>query len=222
MINNIVFDFDGTLIDSKRMYVELIKKAFSEMRIEIPIDKIDKELIPSIKGTIETVIPRELDRRDELTIKIEQRIIELTSSDGLNYISLANNAPEVLKDLKNEDKTIFLLSNSHSSFINQVLNSFNLHPYFDQIITLDSGFPSKLEALKDLAIINNFEPGEIIYIGDTRNDIKLAKEFGCKIIIILHKFSWDFNEKSEILELNPDFVIEKLYDLIPILKQMGE
>ncbi len=213
-----MFDFDGVLVDSKRMYVELIKKALEENGLEVSFKEIDERLIPSIKGTVEKVIPKHMASRETVIKKTERRVIELTSTEGLDYISLCDGAVSTLKNLKGKDNRMFLLSNSHSTFINRALDSFGLGPYFDKVITLDSGFASKDDALKHLSKMENVRHADIVYIGDTENDVKLAKRTGCKIVIIFNEISWDFPNKQKVSDLKPDFIIDNLCDLLPLMQ----
>ena len=155
----LVFDFDGVIIDSKRMYVEFIKNALNENGIKIPYNQLEKKLIPSIKKTIENVILEKIENKEKIVEKTEKRVIELTSTKGLDYIKLVKDAKSTLKNLSKNNK-IFILSNSHSLFINKVLNSFNLEKYFNEIITLDSGFSSKYKALFYISKITS--PGDLI------------------------------------------------------------
>ncbi|MDI6917074.1 MAG: HAD family hydrolase [Thermoplasmatales archaeon] len=220
MAKNIVFDFDGVLVDSKRMYVELIKKALEENGLKVSFREINEKLVPSIKGTVEKVIPGHMSSRETVIEKIERRVIEFTSTEGLGYVSLCDGVVSTLKDLKEKDNRMFLLSNSHSAFISKVLSFFNLNPYFDEVITLDSGFPSKDDALKHLSKMENVRLADIVYIGDTENDVRLARKAGCKIIIIFNEISWDFPNKQKISDLKPDFMIDKLCDLLPLIRKI--
>jgi len=217
MAKNIVFDFDGVLVDSKRMYVELIKKALEENGLKVSFKEIDEKLIPSIKGTVEKVIPKHMANREMVIEKTERRVIELTSTEGLGYISLCDGAVSTLKNLK-KDNRIFLLSNSHSTFINKILGSFGLNPYFDEVITLDSSFPSKEDALRHLSKMEDVRLADIVYIGDTKNDVRLAKRAGCKIVILFNEISWDFPNKQKVSDLKPDFIIDNLSDLLPLMQ----
>lgn len=217
MAKNIVFDFDGVLVDSKRMYVELIKKALDENGLKVSFKEIDDKLIPLIKGTVEKVIPGHMANREMVIEKTERRVIELTSTEGLGYISVCDDAISTLKNLK-KDNRIFLLSNSHSTFINKILGSFRLSPYFDEVITLDSSFPSKEDALRHLSKMENVRLADIVYIGDTKNDVRLAKRAGCKIVIIFNEISWDFPDKQKVSDLKPDFIIDNLSDLLPLMQ----
>lgn len=209
----IVFDLDGVLIDSKRMYVELIKKTLEENGQKIPFKEIYEQLIPSIKGTIEIVVPKHIENRVEVINQAEKRVIELTTTEGLDYIKLSKDSARTLQLLKKENN-LFLLSNSHSIFINKVLGKYNHNQYFDEVITLDSGFSSKDKAIKHISKTQNVSLANIFYIGDTKEDIKLAKRTGCKTIIIFNEISWDYPNKQKILVLKPDFVIDKLSDLV--------
>ena len=219
MAKTLIFDFDGVLIDSKNMYVELIHRAFSDVNIDISSERIAQHLIPSIKGTIDNVCPLDIPNRQSIIKSIELKAIELTSTIGLDYISLNENSKSVLAEFKARGFSIYLLTNSHSAFINKVLALYSLEPFFKAVLTLDSGYGSKFEALKHIASQEAIDYSELIYIGDTRKDVELAQEVGCKIIIIFDKYSWDFPNEQEIQDLEPDFMIDSLADLVSLLVQ---
>jgi phosphoglycolate phosphatase-like HAD superfamily hydrolase len=204
------------------MYVELIKLALGEEHLEVPLKVIDEKLIPSIKDAIDLVVPSEYPDRDSLIDNTEDRVIELTASIGSNYTTLSEHAITTLDQLKDMDFKIILLSNSHSSFINKTLETFKLQQYFDLVITLDSGFDSKDESLKHLASSENVEIQDIIYIGDTKNDVELTKRVGCKIIVVFDSISWDYPDRKKIEHLNPDYILDQLSDLIDVLKRMNK
>ncbi len=219
MTKCIVFDFDGVLIDSKRMYVEFIHKALSENRIQMTFEDIDELLIPSIIETSKIVVPRQIKDREQVVKNIEQRVVELTATDGLDHISLAKDAKDTLDKLnKNENGyQIYLLTNSHSDFIIKALNFYQLEQYFHEVITLDSGFPSKDEAMKNISKTENCPQTDIVYIGDTKADVKLAHRVGCKILVVFTKLSWNFPNKQEILDLNPDLITDRLSEVPRLL-----
>ena len=122
--------------------------------------------------------------------------------------------------MKEEFERIFLLSNSHSMFVNKILNVYDLDRYFDDIFTLDSGFNSKDDALKHISKTERVSIDEIVYIGDTEEDVKLAKRVGCKVVIIKSEISWEGQNKLGIKSLGPDAVIDKLSDLSAVLKSL--
>jgi HAD superfamily hydrolase (TIGR01549 family) len=217
MVRNVIFDFDGVLIDSKEMYVEFLKRATQENDIEIESDKIEAELIPHVRGTINNILPKNLENRDTLGKRIEERVINLTADEGLERVRLNEDVTTTLYGLKKMGYNMFLVSNSHSRFINNVLGQYDLHTFFDDVITLDSGFKSKDEAIKRIIGKEGIETNEIAYIGDTIEDVKLGKRVGCKVIIILSNFSWDYNKKEKIEALSPDFLVDDLSDIILIL-----
>ena len=213
----LVFDFDGVIIDSKKMYIKVIKKALEENGQNIPLKEIDAKLIPSIKGTIDILVSKDIENRKEIVENAEKRVIDLTASEGLENLKLGENVVETLEELKINNK-LFLLSNSHSGFIKKVLEKHNLNRYFNEIITLDSDFSSKVEALKYISKTEKVDISEMIYIGDTEYDIEIAKKIGCKIIIIYNNISWNYPHINKIKNLKPDFLLDKLSDLIHIIE----
>jgi pyrophosphatase PpaX len=214
----LVFDFDGLIVDSKRMYIELIKKALEENGQRFSFEEISEKLIPSIKGTIERILPEHMENKSTVVEKSEEKAIELTSTDGLNFISLCDDAANTIRELMERGSKMYLLSNSHSTFIEKALRFFNIDSYFEEVFALDSGFSSKDDALRHISKINNVGLADVTYIGDTENDVKLARRVGCRIIIVFNEISWNFPNRQRILDSSPDSIIEKFGSLVPLIQ----
>ena len=66
----------------------------------------------------------------------------------------------------------------------------------------------------------------VIYNLFYRKDIALfmrsyiARRVGCKIVIIFNEISWGFPNKQKVSDLNPDFMIDKFCDLIPLMQSI--
>jgi len=201
-----IFDFDGVVADSKRMYVEAIRKALAVEGFQRGSKEIFRKLIPSIKGTVERLIP---DRRESVIDKTVESTIEHTVESAYR-VELNPHVMEVLKKLSHKGK-VFLLSNSHSKFVDKILAKNEIRKYFTGVITLDSGYGSKEEALRSICM--GVDPGEVYYVGDTITDAELAKKVGCKSVSFLGKSSWDYEKRDKIKEIGVDYVV---YDLIEI------
>lgn len=93
-----------------------------------------------------------------------------------------------------------------------VLERFNLLPYFDHVQGTD-GFPAKPHPDVIFAALRGLDakPDECLFVGDAVPDILAAKASGVKICSVLY----GYGERDELQQHQPDFMIERLTELLP-------
>jgi phosphoglycolate phosphatase-like HAD superfamily hydrolase len=199
MGRTIVFDFDGTVMDTKIAYVNSIAKAFEGMQINITSEEISYTLFPSIRGTIERILAQNNRPEAYVAATVERRTIDILSNNWQNYVKVTQGMPELLEALNGNGFKMCIASNSHSSFVNPALSIFELEKYFCEILTLDTGTGDKSQSMKVLAKKLGLKPSELIYIGDTIMDIELATTLKCKLFLLLSPSSWDYPNKEQAI-----------------------
>ncbi len=218
----IAFDFDGVLVDSKSAYIDLIMRLIEESGFEITRNEVAATLQPSIRATIERLIKLEGGKRgrghkeatDAEVKRIERRIVALTAGVTAEAVPLCPDVADVLKALRQEGHGMFIVTNSHSSYVQKILENYRLSAYFDRLFTVDSKSGSKNEALRTIAASAMIPLGDLIYIGDTIHDVALAKRVGCRSVIVLNECAWGYPDAAAIREARPDHLIERLAKLL--------
>ena len=199
-MSTILFDFDGTIMDTRSAYVLMIVEAFNKANIPTTPEEVSRQLIPSIKGTIRKLLV-DLDMEDDkLVKKLESSTITLISSEWMDLIKLNKNIKELLDSLYDDGHDLYLVSNSHSSFVLPAIAKFGLGKYFREILTLDSGNIDKIDMILELAVKLGELVIDITYIGDSLMDVTLAEEVGCKFLLLITPGSWDFDKREELVK----------------------
>jgi HAD superfamily hydrolase (TIGR01549 family) len=193
----LIFDFDGTIVDSKTAYYNSIIKqlnpmGFSKKRITEAIN-----LGLSLWDTLGEFIPSAL-RRWWIRRKIMKDVLKEASTIRKCHDS------EHIKDIHIKK---ILISNSLSEFVIPVLKHFKMIKVFDKIYCADD-FDNKTKFIINYLKTKKINPRECFYVGDRVADVALAKKIGCKSIIVYGKCSW--NSKKEIMKAKPDFVVPDL------------
>lgn len=207
MIKLLIFDFDGTIADTKKAYYSSIYRNLEKRGLtKTEINKIIDEGL-SLRITLDKLglsfITRWLLHRKILQ-EVENYIKDIHKCQNVHYI----------KDISVKK---ILVSNSLKWFILKVLKHLQLNNYFLEIYGADN-FSEKGKFIDSYIKKHNLNPKECIYIGDRVADVKLAKKIGCFGIIVSGKCAW--NSKKELGKASPDFLIEdfsKLHRLINIL-----
>lgn len=188
----IVFDCDGTLIDSEDQVVQSIQYALKKVKAQPRGHAEIKELFGP--GADQILLELTLDKKKaELAFNYY-----LESQSELVYdMVVYEGIVELLSKLKNSGVLMGMVTGRHARDLEIVLNTHGLKDYFAVIITddqLKDPKPSP-EGIFLAARRLNLEPENIFYVGDARGDIELAQKAGARAIAAL----WDKRVVNEIL-----------------------
>ena len=199
MIKGILFDMDGTLIDSEEMHtMSLIDAIKEKMGIEIQKSEIEKYVglryIEKLKRIFQD------DREDLL------EIANLGAEKNGRYLNLVKEIPGVrgmLRKLKKNFK-LGLVTASNKNQAEVLLDLVGIKKYFDVILTSEDVKRNKpnpepyLLASKKLGL----NPEECVVVEDSETGLESGKRAGMKCILIKHKYNGgqDFSRADIILE----------------------
>ena len=226
----IVFDIGGTLMEYKNMplsWLDFYKDGFryvcSELSLNITENDIDKsfEVLKSYNPRINS---REVDVTPEVIFSEATAHWqgEFTLSDVINkfYESMNLTAyiyPETLDfldKLKAEGYKIAALTDVAIGMPDELHKSYfpELLPYFDMYVSsISCGYRKpNPKGLSDIAENFGVASSEMIMIGDEEKDIKTAKRFGCKSVLI--------DRRNRNVDFGQDYTVTDLNGLCEVLK----
>jgi len=208
MIKNILFDLDGTIIDSSEGIMKAFKYALEYFNIKVDDNSIRKLIgIP-----INEMFSRTCDLKPEQIEIGIKKYREYYSTKGISENSLYDGMKELLIDLKNEGKRLIIATSKPAVYAEKILEEQKIKDCFDFIsgATLD-GSRRKKEDVIAYAInnIDSIKLEECIMIGDRSEDIKGAKSNNIKSIGV----TYGFGTKEELSESNADYIVTKVDDI---------
>lgn len=216
MIQLIIYDLDGTLIDSRRDIAEAVNGSLREMGLR----EISRERVSSFVGSgVRNLITQALkevgvasDKR-ERAIKIFRR---LYGECLLNYTELYPSVKKVLEFFKTRKQAV--ITNKPEDFSRTILKGLGIDSYFFQLIGGDAGFPKKPspEPVHEILRRAGLPSEEAVLIGDSATDIETGRNAGVKTLAV----TYGFGRREEIEAARPDFILRDLSELIacPLLK----
>lgn len=213
---SILFDVDGTLLDTSKVIIDSYKALFKKRNC---LDLFtNEEQIAVLGPTLDEKLSSYFPDEDLDSLKEEYRQIQLSLIE--KEVTMMPNLKEMLNELK-QHKGYHLgivSSRMHDSILN-LLKLFNLEEYFEVIIGLDDCQRPKPEIDGLLNALKNdtFSKDNVVYIGDTPNDIKMGKTYGAYTIVYLYKNL----KKDKCLAANPDNSLDNWADLKAILTKVN-
>jgi phosphoglycolate phosphatase len=181
-IKAIIFDFDGTLIRSEDIKIEIFVKLFEKIyKIKKDVKKYYISLIgrATIEQKIRLSVKKFLNKEPKLNeINDFKKMFSELYRKNLSTCPIIS-CMHLMNYVKHNTKYLFIVSLQEKKDINLVLEHCGLKKYFTAIY----GAPKlKKENITSILIKYKLEPKEIIYIGDEKTDILVSKKFNIKSI----------------------------------------
>lgn len=187
----VAFDVDGTLFDTKREIISALNTVLKKNGVqEITKEEENTFIGPSFDVTLP--IYRYLTYEEVNKVKSEFRLeYQKHVSDSKPYPGLE----DVLKSLKNNGIHLCIATNKPVSQVKNLLDHYNLFPYFKIIKAKDDFDKPKAEMLKE---IRAEITGEKFYymVGDTIGDLEAAMKAGYQFIEAAYGYG-EFEVKNE-------------------------
>ncbi|MEH6944803.1 HAD family hydrolase [Bacillus sp. JJ722] len=208
---NYIFDFDGTLADSKECSILATQKAFEEMLLDIPsIEKIEYYMGIPIEQSFNEMANRALNEDEFQTLlKMFREHYKLYENDTLTVFA---GIPHVLKQLKDKGNRLFVVSSKKSDVLKRNLQAIHIDTYFDDLIGSDkvSHYKPHPDGIFKLESKYQLDLRNSVMIGDAIFDIQMGKAAGCMTCAV----SWGSHTITQLKEEQPTFCIDKVADLV--------
>lgn len=186
-IRAIVFDLDGTLMDSKIDYPrmgQLIAEVLQRYGMTEPLEN-RRKVYRVIRGGERTL--REYGHPEEnipITLLEMEKVMNLIELEALVNIQIKPYAIEAVKMLNESGYKLGIATRSHREYTIQGLTKFGLFDYFHHIVARDDVKLPKPHPHHLLHTIELLEetPETSLFIGDTTTDLDTAKAANVKFI----------------------------------------
>ena len=207
----ILFDLDGTLIQSTGIIVEVFKMTFQTF---FPKVTLTDEKLTSFLG--QTLWQTFGEYTSDKTLIEDMFVYYRDKSEALINESLEAypNAKETMQYLKDHGCKIGVVTSKMNQVAKRHLEITQLWAYVDTLVGYDDVDNHKPHPDPLLKAIKTFdlEPSDAIYIGDHENDIKAAKKAGMASCAVTYSFRLE-----QMLSEFPDYVIDDLSNLEDII-----
>ena len=211
----ILFDLDGTLLNTDSAIIETYRQLFIKYDKE---ENFTKEKQFEILGpALKDLFPKYFPNQDVTTLIKEY--VSINHDLHKSHVTLLPNVLETIKGLHEQGYTLGIVSSKQVAGIELGLNQFNLKEYFDVIVGIDSvnnAKPHKEPIVKAKSLLNK-GLDNTIYVGDTNHDIFCGKNAGVFTIgYVNHP-----ERKQKIVDAKPNRLIEDIEDIFAIISDVA-
>ena len=214
-VDAVIFDLDGTLIDSAPIYYAIIDVIFD--RLDIPPVPQDVLLEAMKNGEFEwdIVLPSEMKhRKEQLVEKAREIIDDIAPSMFDDQVKIIPGAADALQEIAAQGLKLALVTSSLREYMALKLVPLvkaGVDNLFEIMITADDVQHKKPHA-EPLIMCSNklgLTPAKCVYVGDTRVDIKAGKAAGMQTVAVLT----GFDGYEALAREKPDIIIESVSEL---------
>lgn len=211
-IDTVLFDFDGTVMNTNDVIINSWQHTFRTLEgREEQVEKIIKTFGEPLALTMKHFFP-------QVPVETSLQIYRSYHYDNFGeLITLFPGMKELIEQLKGKGYKLGLVTSRLKKTTMQGLESYEMAPLFDVIITAEDTDKHKPDpepihiALEKLGS----KPENSMMLGDTMFDIRCAKNAGVTSVLV----SWAVAVTEEEREGpdRPDYVIDKAEDLLTLL-----
>ena len=205
----VLFDFDGTLMDTEQAIIQSYRELFRRYRSEEEFTK-EKQISvlgPSLYDMITSFFPDE-------DVEVLQKEYRAYQNEHLKeLIQPMPNAIELLEWLKKKGYVVGIVTARRKDSLEHILELFNMKEYFDVLIGYYDVQKQKPDPEGILKAIGDTQYEEVYYVGDSAGDILAGKNANVKTIAYL----WMEERKEVLRNSDADYYIEDLLEVRDIV-----
>ena len=180
----VIFDWDGTLMDSTRVIATSLQLACADIGIAVPAESDARFVIGlGLVDTFNHVAPG-LDEEGRLRLSERYRH---------HFLAREHEAPlyagvrEMLSDLHGSGRRLAVATGKARRGLDRALDITGLRPWFEATRCADEGFskphPGMLLMLMDMTGV---DPRRALMVGDTTHDLELAANAGVDAVAVCY------------------------------------
>jgi HAD superfamily hydrolase (TIGR01549 family) len=187
-VKGMIFDIDGTLIDTNPAHVEAWRRAFLRLGYEVPVERIVVEIGKGGDKLVPSVLGEEVEKRRGEALRRAQKEQFLAIAKR-EHFRVFPGAPELFRALKNRGIRTALATSSDDKHLDATLASagVDLRNMADVVVTKSDAGASKpdpdvvVAAVKKLGLA----PSDCAMVGDTVYDALACQAAGVPFIGVL-------------------------------------
>jgi pyrophosphatase PpaX len=207
----ILFDLDGTLINTNKLIIESFKYTFRE---HLNISVQDEEILKFFGEPLITTLNR-YDSQNVDKLLVTYRAYNENIHDSMT--TPIEGVHETLNELRKLGIKLGIVTSKRRSLAERGLRLFDLYDYMDVIITPEDTTNHKPDAEPALRAceVLGIPPKDALFVGDSHFDIMCGHNAGMKSCFV----GYSAIPLSEVICHSPDYIINNLLDILRLIRE---
>jgi phosphoglycolate phosphatase len=191
----VLFDLDGTLVDSRPGIIAGLRHALAVLGHELPATPLDWAIGPPLADVLARLLARFGDGRVEEGVAAYR---QWYGAVGLFDARPYPGVPEVLARLDAAGRSLFVATSKRVDFARTVVGQFGLAGFFRGVYGpgLDGQHARKDDLLRHLLASEGLAPAETVLVGDREHDVAAARANGLRVVGVV----WGYGGRDELAE----------------------
>ena len=216
-IRAVMFDLDGTLLDTAPDFVAVVNKLLEEnQRPTLPAEKIRASVSNGSKALIKMAFA--IEETDESFEPLRQRLLEIYLGHHSVYTRPFPGINQLIEKLNENNIAWGIATNKPFAYTQPLMADMNMQPPPASIICPDHVARAKPDpeslflASKQL----DCKPEEIVFVGDHKRDIDCGRGAGSITIAVSYGY---LDDGDDINNWNADYCVNHADEIWPIVEK---
>ncbi len=221
VLKAVLFDFDGTLVDTTELIYQSLRHASNEvLGHEPPRETLMANVGQPLPDQMVALVEKESDGSPDKNRLAEQLLKSYRLHNEEHHETLIRKFPEVEKSLsrlKQAGAKIAVVTSKRRRSVEMAIETFpELGRVTDHFVTMEDTEehkPKPAPLLKGLELLGDIPLPEAAYVGDSPHDVEAAHAAGLTSVGV----SWGAFSEEDLRAAKPDYLVGDLDDAVDVL-----
>lgn len=217
-IKAVLFDLDGTLIDTAPDFIRIIKLLCQQSAIAIPTDELIRSQVSEGARAMVKLIRPDLDLNHDELLGLRQRFLDIYADNIAIDTCLFPHMESLLGTLELQNIPWGIVTNKPRNLSELLLAALNLTDRCSVLVCPDDVTHSKPhpEPMLLAASELNIDPAHIVYVGDHPRDIDAGRAANMPTVLAAYGYLPP-DHREDLNSWNADFIVNDVQALIDLL-----
>ena len=199
----LLFDFDGTIADTRTMALRILNELSEEFRFRL----LPEEQLPEARNMTTQKLIRHLGIRRWRVPKIARRGL-VKFHERIHQVEPIPHVPAILQQLHERGFRLGILTSNSEVNVSAFLKHHQITCF--EFIRSSSKLFGKSREIRRIMKEYQLEPEDLIYIGDETRDIEATHSRAVRMAAV----TWGYNSEEVLRSMNPEFLFDRPEQLL--------
>jgi phosphoglycolate phosphatase len=211
----ILFDLDGTLVDSLPDIAGALNRALGAAGLQsLSLDVVRGLVGEGVLRLVEKALVVQAAQHHDAAA-LAREVVAIYSENPCALTRLYDGVPELVAHLRARGAKVAVLTNKVGSVARALMSELRLQDAFDAIVGEGDGHARKPSPDAALALMARFgaTPARTLMVGDGLPDVAMGRAAGCAVAGV----TWGYTERTVMAAQRPDYVVDSPGALLTIV-----